>query len=393
MLLQLLTKPLNRWVIGLIVVGTSATTATLFYGMSLFGRAGESTHSSQPVKIPIARKVTALGRLEPQAEVIRLSTPLTLDRDRVAELLMKQGDRVQTGQVIAILDSRDRLQSALREAQEQVRVAQSQLAQVKAGAKAGEIQAQKAIITKLQAELQGEIVTLEATIARWKSEVSNASAEYNRFQSLYKERVISVSDLDRKRLVLETTQAQLKEASAQRNRTVQTLQAQISEARATLNRITEVRPVDVQAAQAEIEKAIAMMERAKTELNQAYIRAPIAGQILKIHTRPGEKLTDAGVADLGQTNDMAVIAEVYQTDITKVRVGQLATITSQAFPGEVKGTVYEVGLEVRQQNVFSTQPGENLDRRVIEVKIYLSPEESKRVASLTNLQVQVAIKV
>jgi HlyD family secretion protein len=311
----------------------------------------------------------------------------------VAELLMKQGDRVQTGQVIAILDSRDRLQSALREAQEQVRVAQSQLAQVKAGAKAGEIQAQKAIITKLQAELQGEIVTLEATIARWKSEVSNASAEYNRFQSLYKERVISVSDLDRKRLVLETTQAQLKEASAQRNRTVQTLQAQISEARATLNRITEVRPVDVQAAQAEIEKAIAMMERAKTELNQAYIRAPIAGQILKIHTRPGEKLTDAGVADLGQTNDMAVIAEVYQTDITKVRVGQLATITSQAFPGEVKGTVYEVGLEVRQQNVFSTQPGENLDRRVIEVKIYLSPEESKRVASLTNLQVQVAIKV
>jgi HlyD family secretion protein len=192
---------------------------------------------------------------------------------------------------------------------------------------------------------------------------------------------------------VETTQSQLNEASAQRNRTVQILQAQITEARATLNRITEVRPVDVQAAQAEIESAIAMMERAKTDLNQAYIRAPIAGQIIKIHTRPGEKLTDAGVVDLGQTDDMAVIAEVYQTDISKVRVGQPATITSQAFPGEVKGTVYEVGLEVRQQNVFSTEPGENLDRRVIEVKIYLSPEESKRIASLTNLQVQVAIEV
>lgn len=88
---------------------------------------------------------------------------------------------------------------------------------------------------------------------------------------------------------------------------------------------------------------------------------------------------------------MTAIAEVYQTDIGKVRVGQQAMITSQSLPGELQGTVSQIGLQVIRQNVFSNQSGENLDRRVIEVKVRLSPEDSKRVAGLTNLQVQTAI--
>jgi HlyD family secretion protein len=73
-------------------------------------------------------------------------------------------------------------------------------------------------------------------------------------------------------------------------------------------------------------------------------------------------------------------------------LGQKAIITSQAFLGELQGTVSEIGLQVSRQNVFSNQPGENLDRRVIEVKINLNPEDSQRVAGLTNLQVQVEIQ-
>jgi HlyD family secretion protein len=89
---------------------------------------------------------------------------------------------------------------------------------------------------------------------------------------------------------------------------------------------------------------------------------------------------------------MAVVAEVYQTDIGKIKLGQKAIITSQAFLGELQGTVSEIGLQVSRQNVFSNQPGENLDQRVIEVKIHLNPEHSQRVAGLTNLQVKVAIQ-
>lgn len=390
---QLLSKPSNRWIIGLIIAATAITGATVFYGASRFGLVSDRKAVPPVQTTPIVKKVTALGRLEPQAEVIRLSAPLTLDGDRISQLLVQQGDRVEKGQVIAILDSRDRLQVALEQAKEQVKVAQSRLAQVKAGAKSGEISAQKAEITRLEAELAGEMATQRAAIARYQAEVNNARAEYDRFQMLYREGAESASKLDNKRLILETAQAQLDQATAGQKRTVETLQEQLKQAKATLNQIAEVRPVDVQAAQTEVDRAVTEVKRAQTELNLVYIRSAIAGQILKIHTRPGEKISESGIADLGQTSQMAVVAEVYQTDIGKVKLGQNAVITSQAFPGELQGTVTEIGLQVSRQNVFSNQPGENLDRRVVEVKIRLNPKDSQRVAGLTNLQVQVAIQV
>lgn len=210
---------------------------------------------------------------------------------------------------------------------------------------------------------------------------------------LYESGAIAASNLDSKRLVAETAEAQLKEAIATKNRNLRSLQAQISQAKATLNQIAEVRPVDVLAAIAEVESAVTAVKGAQTALDRAYIRSPIAGQILKIHTYPGEKLSDDGIIEMGKTNQMLAIAEVYQTDIGKVRVGQQAVVTSQAFDGEIKGTVAQIGLQVERQKVFSDRPGENLDRRVIEVKIRLNPEDSKRVAGFTNLQVQTAISL
>lgn len=382
-------KPSNQRLIGLFVSATAITGAIAFYGISQFPQ-----HTRQPVAtIPPVRKVTALGRLEPEAEVIRLNAPLSLDGDRVAKLLVKEGDTVKAGQVVAIMDSRDRLKDALDQAIEQVRVAQARLAQVKAGAKTGEIQAQQATIRRLQAEITGEIATQNATITRWQSEVRNAEAEYNRFEKLYQSGAISASSLDSKRLSAETSKAQLKEAIAAQNRTKQTLIAELGEAKATLSQIAEVRPTDIKAAQTEVDDATAAQRQAQTNLRQAYIKAPMAGQILKIHTRIGEKIGDEGIADLGQTSKMVAVAEVYQTDIAKVRLGQQAVVTGDAFAGQLRGIISQIGLQVNRQNVFSNQPGENMDRRVIEVKIRLNPEDSKRVAQLTNLQVQTAIKL
>lgn len=90
---------------------------------------------------------------------------------------------------------------------------------------------------------------------------------------------------------------------------------------------------------------------------------------------------------------MIAVAEVYQTDIGKIQVGQATTVTGQAFSGKLRGTVSQIGRQVSRQNVFSNEPGENLDRRVVEVKIQLTPEDSRRVAGLTNLQVEVAIEI
>lgn len=388
---QILSKSLNPWMIVLILAGSAITGVTIYHNISEFG---QTSKPSQPTSTtPAIQQITALGRLEPVSEVIKVSAPSTLNNDRVAQLLVKRGDSVKAGQEIAILANRDRLQDALLEAQQQVKVAQSKLAQIKAGAKSGEITAQQAQIARLQAQLQGEIASQAATIARRQSEVNNASLEYERYLALYREGAVSASQFDQRRLTLETTRSQLKEDTANRNRTADTLRAQITEAKATLDRIAEVRPIDVEVAQNEVDQAITAAKRAATELNQAYIRAPIAGQILEIYTKPGEAIGNNGIVDLGQTSQMEVIAEVYQTDINKIRVGQQAVITSESFPGELRGSVRLIGLQVTKQRVFSNQPGENLDRRVIEVRIRLNPEDSKRVAGLTNLQVQAAIQL
>ena len=111
------------------------------------------------------------------------------------------------------------------------------------------------------------------------------------------------------------------------DRTAQTGTTQIDEAQSNLDRISEVRPVDITLAQAEVNHAIALLKRAETDLDRAYLRAPITGQILKIHTRAGEKQHSKGIVELAQTNTMIAIAEVYQTDIAKVQPGQLVTLT------------------------------------------------------------------
>lgn len=378
----------NRWLIGTGLTAVALTGAASFWTISHFS-SNRSVSLAQTA--PAVKQIAALGRLEPEAEIIQLSAPKDLDGDRIVQLLIKQGDRVQKNQVVAVLDSRDRLQVGLQQAQEQVRVAQAKLAQIKAGAKIGELQAQQATIARLQADRQGEFATQQAEIARWSAEVRTAQSEFNRFEQLYQQGAIAASNLDSKRLALDTTQAQLNQARAKQTQASESLHAQLSEATANLNRIAEVRPTDIQTAQTEIDSAIAAVKRAETELDQAYIRASIDGQILKIHTRIGEKINGSGIADLAQTDRMVAVAEVYQSDIANVKIGQPATITSQAFSGELQGTVSQIGLQVNQQKVFSNQPGENLDRRVIEVKIRLSPEGSKQVSELTNLQVQTAI--
>jgi HlyD family secretion protein len=393
--MTLATKPVRSKIMSYSIVAllTITAAATALSAFSTWKKNAALSSMPQVGLVKAATRVTALGRLEPQAEVTRLSAPMMLEKDRVAELRIKQGDRVEAGQVVAVLDSYDRLKLTLIEAEEQVNVAQSKLTQVKSGPKVGEIQAQKAAIAKLEAELTGEISTQNSTIDRWQSEVNNAQTEYQRFQSLAQQGAIANADLDRKRLAVETAQAQLAETTANQQRTINTLQAQISAAQATLSQITELRPVDLNIAQMEVNRAIALRQRAENDLQQTVVRAPIAGQILKVHARPGEKLGDVGIAELGQTQQMVAVAEIYQSDITKVQMGQAVTITSSAFDGELRGNVSDIGLQVNRQNVFNRQPGENLDRRVIEVKIQLTPEDSQRVTSLTNLQVQVAIAI
>ena len=87
----------------------------------------------------------------------------------------------------------------------------------------------------------------------------------------------------------------------------------------------------------------------------------MAGQILKVYARPGEAISNEGIVELGQTQHMEVNAQVYQTDIRKVQLGQQATITSEAFPEKLQGTVSQIGLKVSKQDIFSSESGAAMD--------------------------------
>lgn len=344
---------------------------------------------------PTVKMISALGRLEPQGEVIQVFAPTSAEGARVETLRVILGQRIRKGDVIAVLDTDGRRQAALQEAQEQVKVSQAQLSQVEAGAKSGQIRAQSRVVERQQVELQTETEAQEAEIARLKAELNNAELEARRYQALYAEGAVSASLRDGKQLTADTIRQQLNAAQANLSRIQRSRQQQVSEAQATLDQIAEVRPVDVNVARSQVSAAQARVAKAQAELDLVTVRSPQAGQVLKVHTRPGELVGTQGIISLGQTRQMVAVAEVYELDISRIRVGQTATAISKnnAFSEVLRGKVVEVGLEINKQDVLNTDPAAQFDARVVEVKVLLDEASSRRVAGLTNLSVQVSINV
>ncbi len=344
---------------------------------------------------PTIETVSALGRLEPEGEVIQVFAPISSEGARVETLRVSHGQQIREGDVVAVLDTYERRQAAFQEAQEQLKVAQARLEQVEAGAKSGEVRAQARVVDRQQVELQTETIAQEATIARLQAELRNAELEERRYQTLYTDGAVSASLRDGKQLTADTVRQQLNEARANLSRIQLSRQKQVAEAQATLDQVSEVRPVDVKVARSQVAQAQASIARAQAELNLATVRSPQDGQVLKIQTRPGELVGTQGIISLGQTQKMVAVAEVYELDVSRIRAGQTATVTSKnnAFSDVLRGKVVEVGLEINKQDVLNTDPAAQFDARVVEVKVLLDEPSSRRVSGLTNLSVQVLLNV
>ena len=379
----------NPWLIGLMIL-------ILGGGMSYWYAARIKTSTIEPEPVinyaPIA--VTALGRLEPQGEVIKLSVANAQD-SRVNELLVVEGDRVIAGQLIATLQGLDQKEAELEAAKQNMAVYRVKLEKISVGeAKKAEIQAQEANIARLQGQLRNESMERQAEIADADAELTNARTNYDRYQNLYLEGAVSKSQRDDRLELDRRSQARLNRAEARYNNTVASLQKQIDREKSILNQLREVRPIDLAEARAELDYANARVRQIESELEDYYVRVPIAGQILKINTLVGEQVdTGQGIVELGRTSQMYAIAEVYETDVSRVKVGQPATIISEhgGFDGKLQGMVDHVGLQIKKQDILESDPAADKDARVVEVKVRLDPEDSEKVAGLTNLQVRVKI--
>jgi HlyD family secretion protein len=231
--------------------------------------------------------VTALGRLQPHGGIRRLAGP-SRPSVVIARLLVEEGDRVEEGQAIAILDTQ---------------------------------------------------TENEARVARARAELVNAETELGRVEELFRQQIASVSLRD--------------------------------------------------AAQLKVDVARTELQAAQSALDLDTVRSPVRGQVLKIHTRRGERVGPEGIAEVAETDRMYAVADVYETDIGRVRVGQRATIRSPALAPELGGTVERVGMKVGRLDELDTDPAARTDARVVEVEVRL--DDSARAAGLSNLQVEVAI--
>ena len=370
-------------ILPLILLGTFGT-FTLWRSLSPSSQAQPTENAA-----PKAKTVKALGYLEPQGKVIKLAAPSSSSggNSRIEKLLVKQGDTVKAGQVVAILDSRDRLEASLAEAEEQVKVALSNLEVVKSGAKRGEINSQQAAIARIAAQREGDIQAQQATIARLQMEVQNAQTESQRYEMLYTEGATNASLRDSKRLALAVAQRNLQEAQAVINRIQTTRSPELNEAQSTLDRISEVRTVDIFASQAQVDRAIASVQQAKAQLDLAYVRTPQAGVVLEVNTRAGELVSSNGIVEIGQTNKMLAVLEVFEGDIVKVEKGKMVKLFGDSLPKALTGEVIEIGKRVQRQNVVNSDTSANIDARIVEVRVKLDPDSASQVRSLTNLQV------
>ena len=376
-------KRSNKFLVPAIALAIAALGVSTWVVMSRSSTPQTASTSATSTKEQ-TRAISALGRLEPQGEVVKVASPSTLGSSRIIKLMVKEGDLVKQGQVIAILDSYDRSVATLRQVQGQAQESDRNLAKVRAGAKNGEIVAQQGNVLAAASNIK----STEANTARIQAELEIAIRDYNRFLQVYKEGAISQTVLDTYRLRVETLRGQFVQAQQQ----TQQAKFQLSQSEGTLSSVSEVRPTDVQFAEAQLQTAILNIEKAQVDLDLSQVRAPINGQVIKINTKVGEVVSQTnGVIDLGNTSQMYVVAEIYETDIGKIKVGQTATIVSEAFQGEIAGKVDSLGLRIAKNDVLGTDPAAKTDVRIIEVKIKL--DDSKKVSGLTNLQVRVKVEI
>jgi HlyD family secretion protein len=139
----------------------------------------------------------------------------------------------------------------------------------------------------------------------------------------------------------------------------------------------------------ELQEAIGALERTNADLVLTELRAPINGTVLRLHTRVGERPGDEGVLELGANHRMEALIEVYESDIDRVTLGQQVSLISEngGFNGSLKGKVIHISPQVRQREVLATDPTQDADARIVEVRVDLDPDDARRVRNLTGLKV------
>jgi HlyD family secretion protein len=211
--------------------------------------------------------------------------------------------------------------------------------------KMAEVEAAKTRIKILRAQQKVEQIALAFN-----------KKEHHRYLSLKQDSMASISLSDAKYLALEQSMANLERLSA------------------------------------EIANAEAELKISQIELENTLIYAPISGTILKILTWPGERIQDNGLLEMADLTQLDVVAEVYESDLPKIRVGQKATINAPGFEQAYTAQVRELGFQVKKNDLNDTDPLADRDNRIIEVRLTLEARAVNDLQHQIFRQVRVRIQ-
>ena len=328
----------------------------------VIGLASLQSDKSKAASIAAARNVPpkrthvyALGRLEPAGPILQLVPRSGNEGAIVERLLVKEGDDVEAGATLAVLDNHSRRLAALNESQARLETARAQLIKIKAGAKTGDIEAQEAAVT---------LVKIQSKVA---------DRELARMKELQKRNAATVEQIDLKQLDFDRLQLEVRRAEAQ------------------LASLREIRDVDILVAEREILSAESTVAKAEADLEASRILAPAAGRVLRIHTHRGERVSDAGVLEFGDVRQMQVVAEVFEADVAVLRIDMPAEVKIDTSDEKLTGRIAEIGNLVARKVVLTNDPVSDTDARIVEVRIQLAPEHLENVARLSNARVEVSI--
>jgi HlyD family secretion protein len=299
--------------------------------------------------------VGALGRVEPASRIRRVTRPGGAEGVRILALAVREGQEVEAGALLATFDDLPRREAAVARAEATLALAEARLARL------------------LAAGRDTEIAAARARVAAAAAAEESARREADRAGRLLGTAAGNEAAWDRARFAAA-------QAAAERAR-----------AEADLASLLAPRIEDIAIAEAERNAAQAGLALARAERDQARLLAPIAGRVLRIHAREGETVAEDGVLDLADLGALDIVAEVFETDLPRVREGARATVV---VPGESKrfgATVREVGWMVRRSAVVSPDPVAAVDSRVVEVRLALDADGVDALARRSNMQVQVRI--
>ena len=300
--------------------------------------------------------VGALGRIEPASRIRKLNQPGGMAVTRLARVFVTEGDLVTEGQLLAEFADAEMKDAAAQQAEASLAELRAALARVREAGRPTEVAAQRARIAALAA--QEEIARRDA----------------NRTDRLVPSGAGS-------------------EAQAERNRfLLLRLSAERAQAEADLQTLSTPREEDLRLAEARVAGAEAALAKARADAELARVRAPIAGTILRIFARPGDQVGNDGLMELADLTRMDVVADVFETDLHRLRPGMTAEIL---IPGErqrVTATLRDIGWQVRRTTQAGTDPVAAVDSRTVEVRLALSEEGAALLRRRTGMQVQVAIR-